>query len=111
MDKTLKLDTSRKAIKFDDWMDIKKDSFGGPKSAVDFKDGGGQAKGWQNEITRDKDHENGVFQHNTDGWWKAIAVSTRKKPEISDFGKWQSGDGKAKLSMEDFLEDNKAKES
>ena len=109
MDK-LELQMSPKVIKFDDWMDIKKEAFGGPKSSVEFKQSGenGQPKNWQRTIQRNADNENGVFNKNTDGWWRAIAATTGEKPEISEHGKLVDK-GKAKSSLEDFI--NSEKES
>lgn len=106
MDLNFKQNIKPKTIKFDDWMDIKKDSFGGPKETVPFtKD---TNDGWARQIERNKDFENGKFNQNSDAWWRAmdqdvISRSTNTKTELSDNGKLYYGDGKAKSSMEDFI--------
>lgn len=112
MENKFKIDAKPKVIKFDNWMDIKKESFGGPKEAIEMKKGeGGQIKGWQNPVKRNKDSENGAFNQNQDGFWKAVAAERGEKPELSEKGKAiEKEQGKAKSSMEEFLKD-KEKES
>jgi len=95
-----------KAIKFDNWMDIKKDSFGGPKEIVSYtKDSN---KGWARRVVRNKDFENGVLNSNSDSMWLAmdkdqISRTEGAKTELSEHGEKYYREGKAQTSINDFL--------
>lgn len=61
---------------FDDFMDIKKPSFGGPKSGIQFnaKEEPKQLKKWRRVVTRYAPAENGTFNPNYNGQWRAIGM-------------------------------------
>lgn len=101
-----------KTIKFDDWMDIKKDSFGGPKSSVAANDNK-NIPNWTRRVTRDKNNENGALNVNTDSFWLAAdkdsgGIEDNVKSELSVKGeKYYRADGKAKSTLEDFMKERK----
>jgi len=65
---------SRRNPKMDDWMDLRKPSFGGPKEKKDFDKSKKEfLKGYQRHIERNKDFENGKENPNYDTTWKAIS--------------------------------------
>jgi hypothetical protein len=61
---------------FDEFMDIKKPAFGGPNSGLKFdaKKEPKQLKGWRRVVKRYAPAENGVFNPNYDGQWRAIGM-------------------------------------
>lgn len=70
----------RRNPKMDDWMDIKKPSFGGPKEKEDFdKSKRKFLKGYQREIERNADFEGGKENPNYDTTWKAVSRDVVKR--------------------------------
>jgi len=61
---------------FDQFMDIKKPPFGGHESAIKFdaKKEPKQLKGWRRVVKRYAPAENGVYNPNYNGQWRAIGM-------------------------------------
>lgn len=67
----------RRNPKMDDFMDLKKPSFGGPNSKKDFDKSKPEfLKGYQRRVERNKDFENGAENPNYDTTWKAVTRDT-----------------------------------
>lgn len=72
----------RRHPKMDDYMDIKKPSFGGPKSGKDLDKSKPEfLKGYRRTIERNKDFEMGGHNPNYDTTWKAITNDVVHKQE------------------------------
>lgn len=65
---------SRRNPKMDDWMDLSKPGFGGPKEKTDFdKSKRDFLKGYQRVVDRNADFEGGKTINNYDTTWKAVS--------------------------------------
>lgn len=65
---------SRRNPKMDDWMDLSKPGFGGPKEKKDFDKSKREfLKGYQRVIDRNADFEGGKTINNYDTTWKAVS--------------------------------------
>jgi hypothetical protein len=65
---------SRRNPKMDDWMDLSKPGFGGPKEKTDFDKSKREfLKGYQRVVDRNADFEGGKTINNYDTTWKAVS--------------------------------------
>jgi len=77
---------SRRNPKMNNWMDLSKPGFGGPKEKIDFdKSKRNFLKGYQRVVDRNADFEGGKTINNYDTTWKAVSRDVvsrqaRKKP-------------------------------
>jgi hypothetical protein len=107
-----------KVHKFDKWMDIKAEPFGGAKEAISGDKG--NPKNWQRVVKRDANVEGGKLNPNFDSFWRAmekdvVSRQDKVKQEISDEREDYEKElgtepGKAESSLEKFIKNQKESE-